>query len=245
MVKPAPTTLDPTDPQSRLPLVFNLAHRILVILKYVHGISAPPLGRILLHPASIAAWVGMYATALNLLPSSQLDGGHIIYALAPRMHRASSWITAIVRLYLGRPDTSAGEFGPESARYCDECAHVPATASAGVSNSARQSLGSGTVRGDHAGAHLQNLSISDELVISEVAHGRAGSTTERFVCGRNSRSEYRVASNEFLFFRADHPIGGSSLYQRGWDWKNFQASLSGAEFSFPNGAGNFAVLLCS
>lgn len=106
--KPAPTTLDPTDPQIGLPLVFNLAHRILVILKYVHGISALPLGRILLHPASIAAWVGMYATALNLLPSSQLDGGHIIYALAPRMHRAISWITAIVLLYLGRRHVSWG-----------------------------------------------------------------------------------------------------------------------------------------
>ena len=46
-------------------------------------------------------WVGMFATALNLLPSSQLDGGHIVYALAPRVHRIVSWITVIALVYLG------------------------------------------------------------------------------------------------------------------------------------------------
>jgi membrane-associated protease RseP (regulator of RpoE activity) len=50
----------------------------------------------------VAAWVGMFATALNLLPSSQLDGGHIVYALAPRAHRVISWLTVIVLVYLGR-----------------------------------------------------------------------------------------------------------------------------------------------
>jgi membrane-associated protease RseP (regulator of RpoE activity) len=60
------------------------------------------LGRILFHPAAIGAWVGMYATALNLLPSGQLDGGHIVYALWPRAHRAISWATAAGLVYLGR-----------------------------------------------------------------------------------------------------------------------------------------------
>jgi membrane-associated protease RseP (regulator of RpoE activity) len=49
----------------------------------------------------VAAWVGMYATALNLLPSSQLDGGHIVYAVAPRAHRVISWMTVLVLIYLG------------------------------------------------------------------------------------------------------------------------------------------------
>ena len=42
---------------------------------------------IYLHPIARAAWVGMLATALNLLPIGQLDGGHILYALFPRAHR--------------------------------------------------------------------------------------------------------------------------------------------------------------
>ena len=40
-------------------------------------------GDIYLHPAARAAWVGMLATALNLLPVGQLDGGHILYAFFP------------------------------------------------------------------------------------------------------------------------------------------------------------------
>ena len=48
-----------------------------------------------------AAWVGMLATALNLLPVGQLDGGHIVYALLPRRHRAISLATCLLLLPLG------------------------------------------------------------------------------------------------------------------------------------------------
>lgn len=49
-----------------------------------------PLNAVLLHPTAIAAWVGMFATSLNLLPGGQLDGGHIVFSIAPRAHR---WIS--------------------------------------------------------------------------------------------------------------------------------------------------------
>ncbi len=39
---------------------------------------------IFLHPIGFAAWFGMLATALNLMPFGQLDGGHIAYAVFGR-----------------------------------------------------------------------------------------------------------------------------------------------------------------
>jgi membrane-associated protease RseP (regulator of RpoE activity) len=46
----------------------------------------------LLHPIGRAAWIGLFVTALNLLPAGQLDGGHILYALAPRIHKRTTFI---------------------------------------------------------------------------------------------------------------------------------------------------------
>ena len=55
------------------------------------------LGDVYLHPVARAAWIGIFATALNLLPIGQLDGGHILYSLAGDHHRRISMI-AIVAL---------------------------------------------------------------------------------------------------------------------------------------------------
>ena len=43
-----------------------------------------------MHPMAFAAWFGMLATALNLFPIGQLDGGHISYAV---LGRRSSYVT--------------------------------------------------------------------------------------------------------------------------------------------------------
>ena len=59
-----------------------------------------PAADICLHPVARAAWVGMFTTALNLLPIGQLDGGHILYSFFPARHRLVSRIVAAVLLPL-------------------------------------------------------------------------------------------------------------------------------------------------
>jgi membrane-associated protease RseP (regulator of RpoE activity) len=100
--KPLAPAIGPSDLQLGFPAIFNVMHSVLRSVAPNHAIAALPLRRVYLHPTAVAAWVGMFATALNLLPSSQLDGGHIVYALAPRAHRAISWITVIGLVILGR-----------------------------------------------------------------------------------------------------------------------------------------------
>lgn len=74
-----------------------------LILKLMTAIVQPNAhaGDLLLHPVGRAAWVGLFATALNLLPVGQLDGGHIVRSLSPRAHRWISVILPIALLPLG------------------------------------------------------------------------------------------------------------------------------------------------
>ena len=57
---------------------------------------------IYLHPVARAAWVGMFATAMNLLPIGQLDGGHILYSFFPGRHKFVSRAICILMLPLGK-----------------------------------------------------------------------------------------------------------------------------------------------
>jgi len=79
------------------PLIFNIVYRAVAPLT-AHPVA---LGSLYLHPVGVAAWVGMLATALNLLPGGQLDGGHITYAIAPRAHRWVTWASILVLIPLG------------------------------------------------------------------------------------------------------------------------------------------------
>jgi membrane-associated protease RseP (regulator of RpoE activity) len=56
------------------PLLLKLIQRLTI------GVL-PPDQDVLLHPLGYAGWVGLFVTALNLLPVGQLDGGHVIYAV--------------------------------------------------------------------------------------------------------------------------------------------------------------------
>ena len=62
--------------------------------------SADPV-TILLHPVGRAAWVGLFATALNLLPAGQLDGGHILRSVSPRLHHWLGWLVPAGLAVLG------------------------------------------------------------------------------------------------------------------------------------------------
>ena len=58
------------------------------LIEYLIVGSLPADKALALHPVAIAGWFGLLLTALNLLPLGQLDGGHLLYGLSPRVHRA-------------------------------------------------------------------------------------------------------------------------------------------------------------
>jgi membrane-associated protease RseP (regulator of RpoE activity) len=54
-----------------------------------------------LHPTAFAGWVGLFVTALNLLPAGQLDGGHVARAVLGERSKYLSWAALIAMLALG------------------------------------------------------------------------------------------------------------------------------------------------
>lgn len=87
----APGTV--SDFQLGFPLSFRIAGGLL------HSGNLTGLS---LHPIAAAAWVGMFATALNLLPGGQLDGGHVVFSVSPSLHRAVSFITVLALIPLAK-----------------------------------------------------------------------------------------------------------------------------------------------
>jgi membrane-associated protease RseP (regulator of RpoE activity) len=90
--------LAPSDIELGYPLIFELMHRLLASSSSANGAATLPLLRANLHPVALAAWVGMFATSLNLLPGGQLDGGHIVFSIAPRAHKFVSRLTILILL---------------------------------------------------------------------------------------------------------------------------------------------------
>ena len=109
------------------PLLFQLAAKLL------WG-TIPDGYSLNMHPMAFAAWFGMLATALNLFPVGQLDGGHISYAVLGRRSVYVTMLTFVVAVGLAYFYTSwivwtillglmLFMFGPRHPRVFDE--HVP------------------------------------------------------------------------------------------------------------------------
>jgi len=79
------------------PLAIRLVHALVQ-----HWVPAlPAFNHIAPHPVLVAGWIGLFITSLNLIPGGQLDGGHILYAISPRIHRLSNKLLPSVLIIAG------------------------------------------------------------------------------------------------------------------------------------------------
>jgi len=62
----------------------------------------PQSADIIIHPMAFAGWVGLLVTALNLLPASMLDGGHVMRAVfGTKVHMILSYVAVGVGILFG------------------------------------------------------------------------------------------------------------------------------------------------
>jgi len=95
VIHSAQVTFPPTDE------VFYFGEPLLLkAIAWWHFGALPKGVDITLHPVGFAAWFGMLATAMNLLPFGQLDGGHIAYSVFGPRARFVSMATLGVTVIL-------------------------------------------------------------------------------------------------------------------------------------------------
>ncbi|HUH63244.1 MAG TPA: site-2 protease family protein [Terracidiphilus sp.] len=79
------------------PLTIRLLHAL--VAHWNPGL--PTFDHIAPHPVLVAGWIGLFITSLNLIPGGQLDGGHILYAISPRTHKAVTRILPFLLIAAG------------------------------------------------------------------------------------------------------------------------------------------------
>lgn len=111
-VHPVPYVLEGLPRMSLLGLVTGTAdlpvHALLETPSLLYSLAKlAVLGRIpagsdvFLHPMALAAWFGLFITALNLLPVGQLDGGHVLFAVIGKRARVVGRVFIGLLIVLG------------------------------------------------------------------------------------------------------------------------------------------------
>lgn len=76
-----------------------------IFTQFMIGVFQPDALRqgfgVQMNPIMLAGWLGLFVTVINLLPIGQLDGGHILYAVAGRRARWIGFATIGLLVILG------------------------------------------------------------------------------------------------------------------------------------------------
>jgi membrane-associated protease RseP (regulator of RpoE activity) len=88
------TPLDVAGPQ-------DVLYRHSILFGWLNATCGPGTEQITLHPVALAGWVGLFITAINLIPAAQLDGGHIAYSILGHWQERVSTIVVVLLFLLG------------------------------------------------------------------------------------------------------------------------------------------------
>jgi membrane-associated protease RseP (regulator of RpoE activity) len=91
----------PVDPLASGGMIMHDPWLVKQMIAYLRP-EVPPGRELLLNPLLLAGWVGMLVTGLNMMPVSQLDGGHVIYSLFGRRiaHAIAKIFVMVAVLYI-------------------------------------------------------------------------------------------------------------------------------------------------